>query len=87
MKWLKKTWEYLSGKKVIIGAITTLGIQGIKAFAPELVDPEVLKFAGYAADIFLGVGVLHKGYKSDTVNNATKKAQTSYKNIGNSPKI
>ena len=65
-------WQWLDGKKVIIGVICFLVADILtKAIYPHLtVVPEWLKAAqdilSYFADLFGGVGLLHKAVKSDS---------------------
>ena len=65
-------WQWFDGKKTTIGAVVTLGGEGLAAVWPLL--PDVLQSVGVEADwtariisivgrVMIGVGVLHKVFK------------------------
>lgn len=74
---LGKAWNYFDGKKTYIGGIVYLLAKGGQAFAPTLLPPQQYEFIQIVGESLLGVGLGHKLVKSDTVNNAIKKAQNS----------
>lgn len=74
---LKKAWDYFNGKKTYIGAIVYFAAKGGQAFAPTLLPHEQYEFIEMVGEGLLGIGIGHKLVKSETVNNAIKKAQNS----------
>jgi len=77
---LGSVWNYFNGKKTYIGGIVYLLAKGGQAFAPTLLPHDQYEFIQIVGESLLGVGLGHKLVKSETVNNAIKKAQSSIKN-------
>ena len=73
MKTLKKLWYALNGNKTTIGMAVVLISQGLELFAPGLMTPEQYQFIEKAGMVIGGGGILHKGIKSNVVNNALNK--------------
>ncbi len=72
---LGKAWNYFNGKKTYIGGIVYLVAKGGQAFAPSLLPREQYEFIEMVGEGLLGLGIGHKMVKSQTVNDAIKKAQ------------
>lgn len=72
---MKNIWEFLNGNKTTFGMVLVLVAQGLKVFAPGLITPEQAAFIEQTGMILGGVGVAHKGLKSEKVQNAINKAK------------
>lgn len=70
-----KSWKYLDGKKMFIGGAIFLFAKGGKALAPNLLEPAQYEFLEYVGEGIAGVGWMHKVAKTNTVNDAIKRAQ------------
>jgi len=73
MKKIKELWKYLSGKKTTIGMIVMLVGQGVQAFFPNLMTPEQTSFIITTGAVIGGIGVIHKGAKSQTMTDIKTK--------------
>jgi hypothetical protein len=71
MKWLKKTWQWLNGKKTSIGMAVMLAAQGIQVFAPNLMTPGQIDFIQNTGALIGGFGLMHKGAKTTPVKRLT----------------
>ena len=74
MKAAKDIWNLLNGNKTTIGMIVVLVTQGIKVFMPEFLTAEQFTFMETIGMIIGGGGIIHKGVKNQTINNAINKA-------------
>jgi len=76
MKFLKKTWQWLEGKKTNIGSAIMLIAQGIQVFAPHALPQAQIEYIATIGAIIAGVGLANKGVKSGTaqklINFSTK---------------
>jgi len=72
---MKKLWEFLNGNKTTFGMVLVLVAQGLKVFAPGFITPEQTAFIEQAGLLLGGVGVVHKGVKNNSVQNAINKAK------------
>ena len=79
INFFKKAWSYFDGKKTYLGAIVYFAAKGGQAFAPNLLPKEQYEFIELVGEGLLGFGLGHKIVKSQTVNDAIKKAQSSIK--------
>ncbi len=66
MKFLKKTWQWLEGKKTNIGSAIMLIAQGIQVFAPNALPQAQLEYIATIGAIMAGVGLVNKGVKTNT---------------------
>ena len=71
---MQKLWQILNGNKTTIGMIIVLVAQGVKVFAPTFLTPDQVNFIETAGMVIGGGGLLHKGIKNQTINNAINKA-------------
>ena len=67
MKLLKKTWQWLEGKKTNIGTTIMLIAQGIQVFAPNMMPTAQVDYITTVGAVIAGVGLFNKGVKTDTV--------------------
>ena len=70
---MKKIWDFLNGKKTTIGMLLVLLAQGSQAFFPQLMSVEQINFLYTTGALIGGVGVLHKGAKTETGQNLLTK--------------
>ena len=68
---LKETWQFLNGKKTTIGMILMLTAQGLQAFFPHALTPDQIDFIQAAGAAVGGLGLLHKGAKTETAHKMT----------------
>ena len=68
---LKETWQFLSGKKTTIGMILMITAQGLQAFFPHALTPDQIDFIQAAGAAVGGLGLLHKGAKTETAHKLT----------------
>lgn len=68
---LKETWQFLNGKKTTIGMILMLTAQGLQAFFPHALTPDQIDFIQAAGAAVGGLGLLHKGAKTETAHKLT----------------
>ena len=68
---LKETWEFLNGKKTTIGMIMMITAQGLQAFFPHALTPDQIDFIQAAGAAVGGLGLLHKGAKTETAHKLT----------------
>ena len=61
MNWLKSSWNWLSGKKIVIGTICLITAQHLPNDSTEAL---VLSIIG---QVFGGVGLVHKAQKNQTI--------------------
>jgi ABC-type phosphate transport system auxiliary subunit len=73
MKTLKKIWRFLSGKKTVIGMIMMLTAQGLQAFFPNALTPDQINFLNTAGAAIGGIGLIHKGAKTETAKRLVHK--------------
>lgn len=66
MKFLKKAWQWLDGKKTNIGSAIMLIAQGIQVFAPDMLPAAQLEYIAMFGAIIAGVGLANKGVKTNT---------------------
>jgi len=59
MRFLKKIWKWLNGKKRNIGVTVLIGTTLVQAFFPTALSPEQYKALEMAALTLSGVGVAH----------------------------
>lgn len=76
MNFIKKTWEFFSGKKTLIGAgiyflVDVIGLAQVNFGFQWFTASQLLQIKEVATYI-TGVGFLHKGFKTDTVQKALK---------------
>lgn len=69
MEWLQKAWEFLSGKKVLIGTIAYwLGFTGLPFLVAQGFDPawmsHAISFLIWIGEILIPLGVIHKVAKA-----------------------
>ena len=69
MDFLEKAWEFLSGKKVVIGSILLwLGVTGLPFLVSQGFDPawmsHTINFAIWLGQILVPLGVAHKFTKA-----------------------
>ena len=63
---MKGAWEWFNGKKTVIGTVIILAAEGVKLFFPELIEPQKVEFIQSVGMILGGVGLVHKGTKTET---------------------
>jgi len=63
---MKKAWNWLNGRKTVIGTVIILAAEGVKLFFPELIEPQKIEFVQSIGMILGGVGLVHKGAKTET---------------------
>ena len=61
---LKKIWNWLNGKKLIIGGIGSVAIYGIRKYVPDYTVAYMFAdIAQYAFGVFTAIGAGHKVQK------------------------
>lgn len=65
MEWLQKAWDFLSGKKTLIGSIALwLGYTGLPFLAGQGFDPawmaHAISFLIWIGQLLIPIGVAHK---------------------------
>jgi hypothetical protein len=73
MKIGKRFWNWISGKKTIIGMVVWVAAKGGKMFFPNAIPDEAYEAVKWGSEILMGGGLVHKGFKSKTVVDAVKK--------------
>lgn len=68
---LKETWQFLNGKKTTIGMVLMLTAQGLQAFFPHALTHDQIDFIQAAGAAVGGLGLLHKGAKTETAHKLT----------------
>lgn len=74
--WVIKTWDFLNGKKTVIGTtlyIVAKGLSFIPALAPVV---PVLEYVCEAGFLIATGGLAHKAAKTETAKNIFKKLTT-----------
>lgn len=66
MNKINELWKFLNGKKTTIGMLLMLLAQGSQAFFPSLMNADQLSFLTTTGALIGGMGVIHKGAKSQT---------------------
>ena len=61
---MKKLWNWLSGKKTIIGAGLSLTVSVIGWVSPSLLPPDIIAATKDVAALLIGGGLAHKAYKA-----------------------
>jgi len=79
IKKLKELWKYFGGKKTTIGMVVMLVGQGIQAFLPNLMTPEQISWIITTGAVIGGVGIFHKGMKSETIQKWEQNIETKLK--------
>ncbi len=69
---LKKTWNYLSSKKTVIGFILIGTAKGLESFAPNLIPSAQVEFIEYLGIGIGSLGVTHKGFKNPYIQEKMK---------------
>lgn len=69
MEWLQKAWEFLSGKKTLIGSIALwLGFTGLPFLVSQGFDPawlpHAISFLIWIGELLIPIGVGHKLVKA-----------------------
>ncbi len=73
MKNAKELWKFLNGKKTAIGMLLMLLAQGSQAFFPHLMNAEQLNFLQTTGTVIGGMGIIHKGAKTQTAQDIIAK--------------
>ena len=76
---MKKIWDWFNGKKVTIGAVIWFVAKGLKlvpGFAPAI---EVFDLVITGAEVLMGGGLIHKGIKTDVVQDEIDKVKNNLK--------
>ena len=63
---MKKIWNWLNGKKTIIGAGLSLGVSVIGWVAPNLLPTDIINAIKDLSAILIGGGLAHKAIKVGT---------------------